>query len=375
MTHQWSPEAHIDRRTLFRGAAGLGLTAAAGTLLPACGSGGRDQIESRAAGTTPVTQAGAGPTLETTSVRLHASAPVTCVAAQYMAEPFLREQGFTDVQYPPGLAKDLPERFRSGDIDIGLGYAAFFLPMIEAGAPLVLLGGVHVGCWEIIATGDIKSLRDFKGKTVSIGGLTFTDGIFMAMTLASIGLDLHKDVKVVNYPPTEHARLLSSGEVDAVVAFPPLSNDLKAKNIGHVVINSMTDAPWSNYYCCTVAVQRSWMEKNPVATKAALRAILKGADVVAKDPDGTAQSMVAHGYTANEAYARQSLHEMPYGIWRDFEPADSVRFYALRLKEAGLIHSTPEQLIKRGTDFSYLAELKQELGPAPQGGGTHVHHS
>ena len=363
--------SRFSRRTLLRGAAGLGLAAAAGTLLPACGSGGGSQDAVSAAGTQPGTLSGAEPPPETKSIRLFASAPVTCVAGQYMAEPFLREEGFTDVQYPPGAAKDLPARYASGEIDIGLGYAAFFLPMIERGVPVVLLGGVHVGCWEIIANRGIKSLRDFKGKTVSISGLNFTDGIFMAMTLKNVGLDLSKDVKVVNYPPTEHARLLSSGEVDAVVAFPPGSTDLKAKRIGHVVLNSMTDAPWSDYYCCTVAVQRSWLEKNPVATKRALRAVLKGADVVAKDPKGSAHSMVGHGFTVNEAYARQSLKEIPYHIWRDFDPADSVRFYALRLREAGIIKSTPEQIIKRGTEFSYLAELKRELGPAPQPSRAH----
>jgi NitT/TauT family transport system substrate-binding protein len=212
-------------------------------------------------------------------------------------------------------------------------------------------------------------MRDFKGKTVSILGPRYTDGIFMTMTLANVGLDLHKDIKLVSYPPTEYARILSSGEVDAVVAFPPTSNELRAKGIGRVVLSSMTDAPWSNYYCCTAVVHRDWMEKNPVATKAALRAILKGADMVHKDPNGSAHRMVQRGFTPNEQYARQALKQIPYDTWRDFDPTDSVRFYSLRLREAGIVNSTPEQIIKRATDFAYLTELKQELGTATQGGG------
>ena len=129
-----------------------------------------------------------------------------------------------------------------------------------------------------------------------------------------------ENVKIVNYPPSEYARVLSSGEVDAVVAFPPMTKDLSEKGIGRVLVNSMTDPPWSNYYCCTAVVNRDWMEKHPVATKRALQAIVKGADVVAKDPDGSARFMVDKGYSDNFDYTCDILKEIPYNnIWRDFD--------------------------------------------------------
>ena len=186
----------------------------------------------------------------------------------------------------------------------------------------------------------------------------------MAMTLANVGLDINKDVTVVNPPPSEWARLLSSGEVDGVVAVPPFAQDLRAKGIGRVVINSVVDPPWSNYYCCTAWAKRSWMEQHPGAAKRALRAMLKGADVVAKDVEGSARFMVDRGYTSNYDYTCDLYRQMPYDVWRDYEPADSVRFYTLRLKEAGLIDATPEQILERGTDFRYLTQLKKELRSA-----------
>ena len=334
------------------------MAAATGTLLTACGSGSGERSEAR--------DLDPDAPLETTSIRLWSIPNVQCIAAQYMAEPFLREEGFTDVQYPRVRSEGLRSK-KSGTegFDFGVGYAAVWIPMIEAGAPLVMLGGVHVGCWQVFGTGDIKSLRDFKGKTVSIIGPGFTDGLFMAMTLKDVGLDIHNDVKVVNYPPSENARLLSSGEVDAVVAFPPVSKDLRVKGIGNVVLNSLTDPPWSNYYCCTAVTNRQWMEKHPVATKRALRALVKGADVIAKDPDGSARFMVDRGYSDNFEYTCDILKEIPYNnIWRDFDPVDSVRFYALRLKQAGLIKSTPDEILERGTDFRFLTQLRKELHTA-----------
>ena len=38
-----------------------------------------------------------------------------------------------------------------------------------------------------------------------------------------------------------------------------------------------------------------------------------------------------------------------------------MRFYALRLHEAGLIQSTPQKIIADGTDWRFLNELKREL--------------
>jgi hypothetical protein len=39
----------------------------------------------------------------------------------------------------------------------------------------------------------------------------------------------------------------------------------------------------------------------------------------------------------------------------------SVRFYALRLREAGLIKSSPQKIIAGGTDWRFLDEVKREL--------------
>jgi NitT/TauT family transport system substrate-binding protein len=345
----------ISRRTLLRGTAGLGLAVATGSLLPACGRNSKD----REAGATAID----GP-LETTTIRLAKIPPVSCVAAQVMAEPFLREEGFTDIQYDTLTTGSFAGRLAAGELDMTMGYAAMMSMRIDAGDPLVMMGGVHVGCWQIFGTGDIRSMRDFKGKTVAISAPTGPDGAFMAMTLKNVGLDLSTDVRLVNYKPSDAARLLSSREVDGLVAFPPASQGLEKEGVGHVVLDSVTDRPWSDYFCCMAVANRAWMERHPVAARRALRAIMKGADVVAREPTQSARVLVDGGFTSNFDYACDILKKIPHNVWRGFDPVDSVRFYALRLKESGLIKSTPEQIVERGTDFRYLPELKRELKEA-----------
>ena len=70
---------------------------------------------------------------------------------------------------------------------------------------------------------------------------------------------------------------------------------------------------------------------------------------------------VDDGFTDRYDYALQALNEIPYDRWRELDPEDSLRFYALRLHEAGMITSTPNALLAEGTDWRFLQELKREL--------------
>jgi NitT/TauT family transport system substrate-binding protein len=137
--------------------------------------------------------------------------------------------------------------------------------------------------------------------------------------------------------------------------------EIHAKGIGHVIVNTATDRPWSQYFCCVVTANRNFLRKNPVATKRAMRAIIKASNLCATQPDAVAQELVKKGFTPNLEYAKQAMREIPYGRWRDFDVEDTVRYYALRLKEAGFIKSAPKKIIADGTDWRILNELKEEL--------------
>jgi NitT/TauT family transport system substrate-binding protein len=142
---------------------------------------------------------------------------------------------------------------------------------------------------------------------------------------------------------------------------PGRSQELRAKKIGHVVVDSSVDRPWSQYFCCVIAAHREFVRKHPVATKRALRAILKGADMCALEPEQAARSLVHQGLARHYDYALHTMQELPYGKWREYEPEDTIRFYALRLQEVGMIKSSPQKLIAQGTDWRFLAEIKKEL--------------
>jgi NitT/TauT family transport system substrate-binding protein len=110
-----------------------------------------------------------------------------------------------------------------------------------------------------------------------------------------------------------------------------------------------------------VVGHREFVRKHPVATKRALRALLKATDVCAREPERAAQFLVEKGFTPRYDYALQTMQEIPYNRWREYNPEDTVRFYALRLHELGLIKSTPQKIIAQGTNWRFFNELKKEL--------------
>jgi hypothetical protein len=42
-------------------------------------------------------------------------------------------------------------------------------------------------------------------------------------------------------------------KIDAFLGFPPEPQELRAQRIGHVLVNTATDRPWSQYFCCMLA--------------------------------------------------------------------------------------------------------------------------
>jgi NitT/TauT family transport system substrate-binding protein len=308
----------------------------------------------------PPSPAAAEPPPETTTLRFYGIG--LCPAPIYLAEELLRLEGFTDVHYPtfPEGGVGVYQRLGSGDVDIAQWFVAPFVVEVDRGAPIVFVAGVHAGCFELFGTERVRAIRDLRGRTVAVPWRGPGPETFISTMLAHVGLD-PRDVNFVVYPADESIRLLAAGRIDAYLGFPPAAQELRAKKIASVVVNSAVDRPWSQYFSCLAAANKEFVRKHPVATKRAVRAILKATNLCALEPERAARHLVERRLTASYEYALQTMRDIPYGKWRDYDPEDTVRFYALRLHEAGVIRSTPKKIIGGGTDWRFLNELKKEL--------------
>jgi NitT/TauT family transport system substrate-binding protein len=300
---------------------------------------------------------------ETTAIRIGKLGGI-CLAPQYLAHKLLRAEGFADVRYVESEGGTvLLDKIASGEADFTMMYAASLVGAMDAGLPLTVVAGVHPGCFELLAHEPIQSVSDLKGKKVGIQGLGAGDlrRELVAIMAAHVGLDPGQDFDWVADPSVEPMQLFAEGRIDAFLGFPPEPQELRARNIGHVVVNSAVDLPWSQYFCCLLASRREFVRDHPVATKRVTRAVLKAADQCVAEPERMAQRLVEDGFTKSYDYAIRTLTDVPYGMWREYDPEDTLRFYALRLHEVGLLNNSPNQILAEGTDWSFLNELKREL--------------
>ncbi len=302
----------------------------------------------------------AEPQPEVRSIRF-VGGPAICGAPETIAEDLLLAEGIQVEYFEPDKVRG------ARAVDQGLADMAMYdvhatLPVLDATGRLVVLAGIHAGCWQLFANDRVRTLRDLKGRTVAIRGIGIGDHVLLASMFAYVGMNPHTDVKWLAGPGVGDAlTLFSEGKADAYMAFEPQAYELRVKKIGHVVLDTAQDRPWSQYFCCLVLVRRDFFEANPIATKRALRAILKGADVCAQEPERVARLMVKKGVEPRYEVALEVVRSLPFNRWRSDDPGDSMRFYALRLHEVGMIKTPPEKLIAQSSDWRLLNELRREL--------------
>jgi NitT/TauT family transport system substrate-binding protein len=296
---------------------------------------------------------------EITTIRL-AYYPNDCLAPLLVAEDLLRAEGFTDIRYV-----SLPESFTTpqlvarGDVHFANTFAGTLVSHMDNGVPITALSGVHSGCYELFAHEPIHTISELRGKRIAIQDLNSDGYYYLAIMAAHVGLDPKSDFDWVMSPDSKPMELFAEGKADAFLAFPPEPQELRAHNIGRVIISTVQDKPWSQYLCCMVFAGRDFVRDHPIATKRYLRAVLKAADYCANEPEKAARRLVDAG--SRYEYALQTLTEIQYREWRNYDPEDTMRFYALRLHEAGMIDSSPNALLAQGTDWRFLNELKREL--------------
>jgi NitT/TauT family transport system substrate-binding protein len=302
------------------------------------------------------------PPPETTTIRL-AKNQTICIAPQYVVSDLLSAEGITNVVYVQSDGGvEQAKAVANGDLDFTLHFSGPLLLQIDRGLRTTILAGIHVGCFELFAKEGIRSVADLKGRTVGIQALETSQHIFLSAMATLVGLNPTKDIEWVTSASVKPIELFAEGKIDAFLGFPPEPQRLRAQNIGHVIVNSAQDRPWSQYFCCMLAGNREFVRKNPIATKRVVRAMLRATDLCVSDPVLVAQRMVDRGFTARHDYAVQTLADVPYNRWRDYNPEDTIRFYALRLREAGMLKSNPAKIIADGADWRFLNEVRRELG-------------
>jgi NitT/TauT family transport system substrate-binding protein len=288
---------------------------------------------------------------------------LTCEAPIFTAveKGFFKEEGLD-----PELVKcewaNYKDVLALGGYDITHHLVMYFLKPVEQGLDVKFTGGIHKGCLRVQAStkGNIHKIEDLRGKKIGVPGMGTPPFIFANRVLGSHGIDPSKEITWLVFPAGELGLALDKGEVDAVADSEPIGSLLLSDNKVRNVADQATDAPYVDEYCCAVLVNGKFLAKNPKATAAATRALLKGAKWVETNPAAAARLSVEKKYLASNAemntIAIAHLRYVPSVSGAD----DAVKSAAAEMKKAGMLSPSTDvdDLAKRA--FAHLDGVSDE---------------
>ena len=347
----------LTRRQVLRRGAGAAAALTTGPLFAACAP-----ASTPAATTAPTAAATTAPTLpppETTTIRLTA---IACDSAIFASERYLREEGFTDV----GISDaGTLAAIAAGNANLGGSQPQAFFNAVQSGPKVVSLGGLHPGCVEIWAQPGIASVKDLKGRSITVTAKTLANipYSYIAMVLKHAGVD-PKDVNFVVQADADHLKLYLDGKSDAVFVATTGVPALKANpaNKGKVIYSQIMDEPWKSTNCCFIVASEQWARANPIAAKRAMRAIYRTADTLPADRADAAKVATDKGLfggAAALANVREAANMVPLD-WRAYDLDKAIRFYAPLLRDVGLLTVSTDDLVK-AVDLKIFKELSTEL--------------
>ena len=150
-------------------------------------------------------RAAAEPPPEIKKIRL-VRIPAICLAPQYLAEEILRLEGFTDIQYFEIDRTISTEILTENLADMTVTAPPELMPALDRGASILILAGIHGGCFELLAHDHIRAVHDLKGKRIAVNAIGSLEYYFLASMLAYVGIDPRKEVEWLDSKTFERVR-------------------------------------------------------------------------------------------------------------------------------------------------------------------------
>ena len=277
---------------------------------------------------------------------------LTCEAPIFTAveKGFFKEEGI-EVSLVKCDWKNYKDVLALGGYDVTHHLVMYFLKPIEQGLDVKFTGGIHRGCLRVqaAANGNIRTVKDLRGKRIGVPGMGTPPFIFANRVLGANGIDASKDVTWLVFPAGELGLALDKGEVDAVADSEPIGSMLVAQGKVRNIADQAVDMPYAAEYCCAVLVNGKFLARNPKASTAATRALLKAAKWVEANPKAAARLSVEGKYLAStpdqNTIAISHLRYVPSVSGAQ----TAVRLAAAEMKIAGMLSPTTdvEGLAKR----------------------------
>ncbi|WP_413771072.1 ABC transporter substrate-binding protein [Lichenihabitans sp. PAMC28606] len=210
------------------------------------------------------------------------------------------------------------------------------------------------GADGIVARGDIKTIKDLKGKAVAASSPGTTPYFTLAWFLNANGMTL-KDVKVVNLEPGPAAQAFLAGQNDAAVTYEPYLSAVRDKpDAGHILATTL-DYPM---ILDTLGCTPKFLDDNPTAAKALVDSYFEALDYIKANEKKSFEIMGADVKQSGDEFADSAK----YLRWAD--RASNTTFFG---SEFGKFSDTAADLLIQVGTISDKPDMKMLFDPRPLG--------
>ena len=261
------------------------------------------------------------------------SGPTVADDLGYYTEAGLTAEGFKGTSYTEALGTQ--------QATIAVGHIATMLVPITNGVDLTFVGGAHIGCKTlyVLADSPYKTTADLKGTKVSVpNGIGASDYNITCLLLDADGINPQTDVELTQVSSDACVAAMERGEISAALLSDTFAYAM-VKEGKLRAVRSLLDSDFQDENCCVLAMNRTFVQENPVHAKKIVQAVQKAHSWMRENNAECTQLLLDRGWNGGDFDMNVMINNSrQFGLAQDFT-AKTLKEVVGRYVRLGLIES------------------------------------
>ena len=261
------------------------------------------------------------------------SGPTVADDLGYYTEAGLTAEGFKGTSYTEALGTQ--------QATIAVGHIATMLVPITNGVDLTFVGGAHIGCKSlyVLADSEYNTTEDLKGTQVSVpNGIGASDYNITCLLLDADGINPQTDLTLTQVSSDACVAAMENGEISAALLSDTFAYAM-VKDGKLKCIRSLLDEDFQDENCCVLAMNRTFVQENPVHAKKIVQAVQKAHAWMRENNAEATQLLLDRGWNGGDFDMNVMINNsLQFGLADDFTTV-SLKDVVERYVRLGLITS------------------------------------
>ena len=241
------------------------------------------------------------------------SGPTVADDLGFYAEAGLTGEGFKGTSYTEALGTQ--------QATVAVGHIATMLVPITNGVDLTFVGGAHIGCKTlyVLADSEYKTTEDLKGTNISVpNGIGASDYNITCLLLDADGINPQTDVNLMQVSSDACVAAMERGEISAALLSDTFAYAM-VKEGKLRAVRSLLDSDFQDENCCVIAMNRTFVQENPVHAKKIVQAVQKAHAWMRENPDEATTLLLDRGWNGGDYEMNIMINNsLQFGLAQDF---------------------------------------------------------